>query len=108
LHELELLNALRLKQFRKEAPLASVRATVARIRDNLHDGILVRPVTDWPAVFAQAADLADRHTASLGSRALDLLHVAAAVRGGARRFVTADARQSTLARRAGLPTTRVR
>jgi predicted nucleic acid-binding protein len=55
----------------------------------------------------QGLELAHQHTARLGCRSLDVLQVAAAVLAGIERFVTADRRQSQLARRAGLPTTRL-
>ena len=43
-------------------------------------------------------DIYSKHTATLGTRALDVLHVASAVTLGCRRFITYDARQARLAR----------
>jgi hypothetical protein len=62
---------------------------------------------DWPVALAKAIELADHHTSGVGCRSLDLLHVSAAMTSGSDRFVTADRRQGTVARRAGLPTNRV-
>lgn len=107
LHELELTNALRLRLFRREARPKLVDATLAHIGEDLHEGVLRRVAIEWPATFAKALELAHRHTPRVGSRSLDLLHVAAAMLAGSRRFVTADRRQSTIARRAGLRTTRL-
>jgi predicted nucleic acid-binding protein len=107
LHELEVVSALRLRLFRHEGVRKMVDATVARLQEDLHDGTLHRPAIDWPLTMAKAIELANQHTARLGCRSLDLLHVAAAVLSGSRRFVTADRRQSQAARRAGLPTTRL-
>jgi predicted nucleic acid-binding protein len=108
LHELELANALRLRVFRREATRRQVDATLTRIGDDLDAGILRRVAVDWPAALARAIELADRHTSRLGCRSLDLLHVSAAMMSASGRFVTADQRQSTVARRAGLVTTRLR
>jgi predicted nucleic acid-binding protein len=107
LHELELANALRLRVFRREATRKQVDATLARIADDLNAGVLHRVAIDWPQALARAIELADQHTSRLGCRSLDLLHVSAALSSASTRFVTADRRQSTAARRAGLATTRV-
>jgi predicted nucleic acid-binding protein len=53
-------------------------------------------------VFDLARSLAERYSGTLGVRALDVLHVAAAVRGGAEAFATFDDRQRQLARELGL------
>lgn len=107
LHELEVVNALRLRLVRREGRQRMVDATVARIQEDLHDGTLHRAAIDWSPTLAKATELANQHTARLGCRSLDVLHVAAAVMCGSRRFVTADRRQSLMARRAGLTTTRL-
>lgn len=49
-----------------------------------------------------ADELGERHTAELGVRNSDLLHVAAAVSLKATIFLTCDQRQLALARAAGL------
>jgi hypothetical protein len=107
LHELELVNALRLRLFRREAKRAQVDATRARIAEDLDVGILRRVAVDWPVALSRAIELADHHAWRVGCRSLDILHVAAAMIAGSDHFVTADRRQSTVARRAGLSTTRV-
>ncbi len=107
LHELELSNALRLRVFLGVAKRKQVDATLARVTEDLGAGILHRVAVDWPAVLAKAIELADRHTPRVGCRSLDLLHVSAAMISASDRFVTADRRQGTVARRAGLQTTRV-
>lgn len=107
IHELELTNALRLRIFRREAKRRQVDATLARIAEDLDAGVLHRVAVDWPAALARAIVLADQHASRVGCRSLDLLHVCAAIVTASDRFVTADRRQGTVARRAGLPTTRV-
>lgn len=100
LHELELANALRLRVFRREAKRKQVDATLARIAEDLDAGILRRVAVDWPVALATAIDLADQHTSRVGCRSLDLLHISAAMISASDRFVTADRRQSVVARRA--------
>ena len=107
LHELELANALRLRMFRCEAQKQQVDATLARITADLDSGILRRVAIDWPLALASAIELANRHSSRVGCRSLDLLHVSAALMSASDRFVTSDRRQGTVARRAGLLTTRV-
>jgi len=57
---------------------------------------------EMDAVLRVAADLSTRLTAKGGHRTLDILHVATAVQLGARKFLSFDARQRSLARAAGL------
>lgn len=102
LHEVELKNALRLKLFRQEAPRLVVDASIRLIDEDLASGILQRPNLDWRDVFRKAEDLSREHTARLGCRSLDLLHIASAVLLRAGEIVTFDARQANLATRVGL------
>jgi predicted nucleic acid-binding protein len=48
--------------------------------------------------------LSREHTITLGTRALDVLHVASALELGVRSFVTYDTRQAALAKAVGLKT----
>jgi predicted nucleic acid-binding protein len=56
----------------------------------------------WRAALSRAAELSQRHTPTLGTRALDVLHVACALELRCRRFLTFDQRQQRLAAAAGL------
>jgi hypothetical protein len=56
----------------------------------------------WRRTLDLARDLTDRHSSALGTRTLDVLHVATAVTLGHRAFVTYDDRQAALARKIGL------
>lgn len=56
----------------------------------------------WRAVLDEAADLSRMHTSKLGTRSLDVLHVASALELKARWFVTYDVRQANLAEACGL------
>ncbi|MDQ5981250.1 MAG: uncharacterized protein QG602_4228 [Verrucomicrobiota bacterium] len=48
------------------------------------------------------AELSEQHTTRIGTRALDVLHVASAMELGARQFLTYDIRQAKLAVACGL------
>jgi hypothetical protein len=56
----------------------------------------------WRATLKRAADLSREHTAALGCRSLDVLHVASAIELEFKRFTTFDSRQQQLARAVGL------
>ena len=101
-HELEFINAIHLKLFRIETTPQTIRQIMARFDEHEKKGIYYRPPLDWSAVFIHAIDLSKKHSASLGSRALDILHVASALSIHADKFLTLDDRQSQLADLAGL------
>ena len=65
-------------------------------------GIYYRPQLDWSAILTHAIDLSKKHSANIGSRSLDILHVASALSINADRFLTLDDRQTKLATLAGL------
>jgi predicted nucleic acid-binding protein len=101
LGEVELSNAFRLRVFRSEMRSAEARAGLAAFHEDLRNGIIaVKPMTDQ--MFAAAERLASRWTARLGTRTLDILHVACAIALDAESFHTFDARQRRLAAAAGL------
>ncbi len=56
----------------------------------------------WRAALNRAAELSQSHTAKLGTRALDVLHVACALELKLRHFLTFDERQRKLAAAVGL------
>jgi predicted nucleic acid-binding protein len=100
--ELELTNALQLRIFRRELSAAEVRAALAAWEDDIAHGVFF-PVPVAVAVHEKARELSRKHTATLGSGTLDILHVAAALVACANRFYTFDDRkQAELARAAGL------
>lgn len=101
-HELEFINALQLKQFRAEITPNEARLVMTRFEEHEKNGIYYRPPLDWSTIFIQAIDLSKKHSTKIGSRALDILHVASALSMNADRFLTLDNRQSKLAVRAGL------
>ena len=101
-HELELINAIQLKKFRNEITPDQTRLIISRLEEHEMSGIYYRPQLDWSAIFIQAIDLSKKHSAIIGSRSLDILHVASALSINADRFLTFDERQIRLAELAGL------
>jgi predicted nucleic acid-binding protein len=101
LGEFEFANSLALRVFRKELTAAQAASVLAHFRQDITAGIL--RLGPFPlAVFEKATRLSLKHSARLGTRTLDLLHVAAAHSLGARRFYTFDRKQARLARLLGL------
>ena len=62
----------------------------------------------WRAALNRAADLSQTHTPKLGTRSLDVLHVACALELELRYFLTFDQRQQNLASAVGLKTIELR
>jgi predicted nucleic acid-binding protein len=101
LGELELINAVQLRLFRKEVRPAEARAAKAAFRADVHEGVFaMRALSE--DVFGYATQLASRWTARLGARSLDIIHVAAAIALRADAFHTFDDRQRKLAKAAKL------
>ncbi len=102
------MTAWHLKVFRREIDLATVGQALVDLESDIEAGVWVPPGYDLADVHSRAEILARRHAATLGTRTLDILHVAAAMLVGARTFVTGDRRQASLADAAGLEVTRYR
>ena len=102
LHELELKNGLSLKKFRREASDAEVRGTLRLVEEDRNAGRLFVPSLDWARVWQHACDLSLRYSGTLGTRSLDVLHVAIASAMNVSRFISLDERQCKMARQAGL------
>jgi predicted nucleic acid-binding protein len=101
--QVELVNAVELRVFRQEITAANAKQVLAALTSDLVSGFL--RATPTPAtVYDEALRLSRRHTAALGNRTLDILHVAAAVVLGLPTLYTFDHRQAQLARAAGLKT----
>jgi len=103
LGELEFANALALRVFRKELSSSESASVFAHFRKDILDGIFrVSPVPN--GAFEKAIQLSQKHTSRVGTRTLDVLHVAAAIALRARFFYTFDRSQAELARAANLLT----
>lgn len=102
LAELELRNAFNRAVQRQRITLAERNALWQDVEADLAGGFLVRtPVPSGP-LHEKARQLSDRHTPTLGTRSLDLLHVAAALLLEAKEFFSFDDRQRKAAASEGL------
>lgn len=108
LHRVELAAAWNLKVLRRELDLATVHLALADLESDVETGVWAAPGYDLAEVHSRAEMLARQYAATLGTRTLDILHVAAAVLIGAQNFVTGDRRQASLAEAVGLEVTRYR
>jgi predicted nucleic acid-binding protein len=96
LGELEVVNAFKLRLFRREALPAAEKSALANFERDMRDGILqLRGLTD--SLFERARQLSRQTTAKLGTRTADLLHVAAALELGADYLYSFDQQQRKLA-----------
>lgn len=102
LHQLELRNALRLRVFRGEITESQRDLSLNLILADLASGVLANTSPAHSAVMTEAERLSATHSGSLGTRSLDILHVASALVLGATEFLTFDQRQAQLARATGL------
>jgi predicted nucleic acid-binding protein len=99
--EVEFANALELRVFRKHAPAAQAAASAAALDSDLRGGVFrLQPLNEQ--AFEKARQLSRQHTARLGTRTADVLHVAAALDLGADYLYTFDEQQRKLARLVGL------
>ena len=102
LHEIEIPNAIRLKRFRGEITRAQESAAIRAFQSDVDAGRMERPAYDIGAVFIRAEQLSARHSGDIGTRSLDLLHIAAALEAGCSAFASFDARQRKCASLAGI------
>lgn len=98
----ELRNAFRLSVFRREIIAADCQRLLGAVEVDTKTGVLVEAPVSWAEVYSEAEALSAAHSKTLGTRGFDVLHVAAAVALGIRNFLTFDARQKSLAVKAGL------
>ncbi len=105
LHEIEIPNAIRLKRFRGEITRAQETKALRAFAADVESGRFARPAYDIGAVFSRAEQLSARHSGDIGTRSLDLLHVAAALEAGCTGFASFDERQRKAAVLSGLKVT---
>jgi predicted nucleic acid-binding protein len=101
LTELELVNALQLRVFRKEASAAKIRSAINDLEGDIRGGVFSM-VSMPPDAYQLAQRISLRKTAAIGVRTLDILHVACAALLRADKFWTFDSRQQDLALAEGL------
>jgi PIN domain len=99
--EVELCNAIQLRVFRKALNRHEAHgANRAFEQDVLGGTFALQPIS--PATFELAKRLSLTHTSTLGTRSLDLMHVASALILAATTFLSFDQSQRKLAHAAGL------
>jgi predicted nucleic acid-binding protein len=102
LTEIETVNALGLREFRKEISKTEANVSLRDFEEDLRRGAFLRSALP-ESVFQRARSLSLQSTARLGLRTADLLHVAAALELGSTSFFTFDLRQRKLCSELGLP-----
>lgn len=99
--ELELVNAMHLRVFRRELAAAQVKSALSEFANDLQNGVFqLRPLPEL--VFDRARELSRKTTARLGTRTADLLHVAAAMEVKADWLYSFDRQQRKLGQTLGL------
>ncbi len=101
-HELEVMNAIQLKEYRKELTRAEKIGIINSIHEDKQNGILQPLSISYPSVFEKSLKLSSDHACEIGVRTLDIIHAATALCGGFTHFLSHDDRQNSLAEKAGL------
>jgi predicted nucleic acid-binding protein len=99
---LEVKNVIRLKTFRAEITAAEMNRSITAFEQDIATGRWQRPAYNVAIVEQKTEELSAGHSATLGCRTLDIIHVAAALVLEAKEFVTFDTRQAALAKQVGL------
>jgi predicted nucleic acid-binding protein len=98
----EIVNSIYLAVFRRDIDRLAGDGAVADLDADLASGRLNLVDVPWRHTLDRAAELSVTHSASFGTRTLDVLHVASALALQCKTFVTYDDRQSRLAKAVGL------
>ena len=99
---LELRNGLNLAVYRERITAAEHATVWQRVEQQIAAGVFVPTPLPAATLHARARELSDRHTATGGTRTLDIIHVAAALLLNAREFLSFDDRQRRMAKAEGL------
>ena len=98
LHQFELTNALALKVRRGETSAVAFAEWRSLFASDLRLGILTPVSPEWTSVWKQGEELSTQFTPELGTRSLDVLHVAIALELSCTTILTNDVRQAELSR----------
>ena len=102
LNQVEFRNALRLRIFRKEMSNIQRDHSLNLLLADLSSGVFRNVEPAHSNVLIEAERLSAQHSQKIGTRSLDILHVAMAIVLGCERFLSFDRRQIKLAKAAGL------
>ncbi len=102
LNQVEFRNAIRLRVFRKEISTIQRDYSLNSLLADLNAGVFENREPAHSTVLIESERLSARHSEKLGTRSLDVLHVAMALSLGCGRFLSFDRRQVKLAKAAGL------
>jgi hypothetical protein len=103
----EVLNAICRAAFLRQLDPDGLAEALADLTSDFASGHLRQADILWRAALNGAAELSQRYTPRLGTRSLDVLHVACARELRLRCFLTFDERQQQLAAAAGLKVVRL-
>lgn len=98
----ELVNGICRANFNTNITLNEMNEILAEIEGDFACGLLIHADLLWRATLNRAMKLSRQFTPSLGTRTLDVLHVASALELKMRHFFTYDSKQQLLARAADL------
>jgi hypothetical protein len=79
IHQLEFRNALRLRVFRKEITTGQRDASLSLLLADLATGVLAHAEASQMELVVESERLSATYSERLGTRSLDILHVAAAL-----------------------------
>lgn len=98
----ELVDGIALAAHRKLISEPAFAAALAALDDDFTQGRYVQADLLWRAVLNLAAKLSRDYSRHLGTRSLDVLHVASALELGFSKFISFDIRQQNLVKAVGL------
>lgn len=102
LNQVEFRNVLRLRVFRKEIKPVQRDSSLKHLGEDIAHGVFTYVDPDQNRVLLETERLSLQFSEKLGTRSLDVLHVAMALVLGCGEFLTFDTRQAKLAKSAGL------
>ncbi len=98
----ELVNGIALAAHRKLITESAYDGALAALDDDFAQGRYVQADLLWRAALNRASELSREHSRRLGTRSLDVLHVASALELGFGTFISFDVRQQSLVKAVGL------
>jgi predicted nucleic acid-binding protein len=98
----EIVNALCRAAFLGHLDRSTLAESLQDLSTDFAEGRLRQADLLWRGALERASELSQKYTPELGTRSLDVLHVACALELKLRRFLTFDTRQQQLAKRTGL------